>query len=71
MIKYRIELWNHVTNRYMIAWEGSNLLMAQKMINKPYYVSHARRLVKIEETIIIKETSRNYWSGLKLSKEKH
>lgn len=50
--KYRIEVYNTLTKRYILLWEGNTQEMADKMMNKPYNQNITRRLIRATEEIL-------------------
>lgn len=58
-IKYRIESWNPITNKYYIIWEGPEEY-TKTMMNKSYNMKRTRRLVKITTEIISQTKANEY-----------
>lgn len=54
MIKYTLLLWNPITRKYQISWEGYDIIRAKIMLNKPYNSRCTRRLIRTQVDTLVK-----------------
>jgi len=59
IISYTIEIWNRVSNRYIIFGKYNSLKQAETMMFKPYMLQNTRRLIKTSEETLYKEKSKS------------
>jgi hypothetical protein len=49
---YIIEVWNTKTKKYETYWTGHSIERAEILMNKPYFVRHTRRLIRIDTDLL-------------------
>lgn len=55
MSDYIIEVWDPKSRKYVRAWTGGTLEQAERMVRKPYYRRHTRRMLRVKTEVLYVE----------------